>query len=315
VLNFTDTNFAGEGRELAAVALANFDATPKFLDGVKDGVVKAWTQTVHGYWTQLIRDTNETTLCSHGECESSLIPLNHTFVVPGGRFREQCQSFSHLPRLPLRTDTILPLDYWDSFWIVEGLLRSELYDIANGTLQNFMDEIAQFGFIPNGGRIYYLDRSQPPLFTAMLSAYVQASNDTAILKRGLPLAEKELQWWAANRAVSVTSPFGSQKNHTLFRYAVNNTAPRPESYLQDYTTANDPSLPALNETQRGALYGELASGAETGKEALFAVCIGEMDADERGQDGTTLPAGCPTTRSLATRLSVRSASRRPCRPT
>jgi len=45
-------------------------------------------------------------------------------------------------------------DYWDSYWIIEGLIKSELLDIANGTLQNFMDEIETFGFIPNGGRIY-----------------------------------------------------------------------------------------------------------------------------------------------------------------
>ena len=62
----------------------------------------------------------------------------------GGRYREQY--------------------YWDSFWIVEGLLESELYDIVNATLRNFMDELEHIGFIPNGGRIYYLNRSQPPLF-------------------------------------------------------------------------------------------------------------------------------------------------------
>ena len=56
------------------------------------------------------------------------------------------------------------VDYWDSKFILDGLLESELYDIANSTLQNFMDEIQLFGFIPNGGRIYYLDRSQPPFF-------------------------------------------------------------------------------------------------------------------------------------------------------
>lgn len=81
-------------------------------------------------------------------------------MIIGGRFREQY--------------------YWDSFWIIEGLLVSQLYDIANQTLQNFMDELDQFGFIPNGGRIYCkevlsleknlpnfttdLNRSQPPLF-------------------------------------------------------------------------------------------------------------------------------------------------------
>lgn len=54
--------------------------------------------------------------------------------VLGGRFREQY--------------------YWDSFWIVEGLLESRLFSIVNATLQNFMDEIETIGFIPNGGRIY-----------------------------------------------------------------------------------------------------------------------------------------------------------------
>jgi hypothetical protein len=33
----------------------------------------------------------------------------------------------------------------------------------------------------------------------------------------------------------------------------------------DYMTANDPALPPLNESQRASLYGELASGAETGE--------------------------------------------------
>ena len=64
----------------------------------------------------------------------------------------------------------------------------------------------------------------------MLADYVAASNDTSILERGLPLAEKELRWWAENRTVNVTSPF-SNKTFAMARYAVNNTAPRPESYL------------------------------------------------------------------------------------
>jgi neutral trehalase len=60
------------------------------------------------------------------------------FSHPGGRFREQY--------------------YWDSFWIVEGLIASELSNIVNSTLQNFMDEIETIGFIPNGGRIYCMIR-------------------------------------------------------------------------------------------------------------------------------------------------------------
>ncbi|KAI0754492.1 glycoside hydrolase family 37 protein [Daedaleopsis nitida] len=246
--DFVNTNFRGEGLELEAIALDNFKSSPSFLNNVSDPLVKAFSQTVHGYWTQLIRNTNDSALCpsgtQNGDCESSLIPLNHTFVVPGGRFREQY--------------------YWDSYWIVQGLIKSELFDIVKATLENFMDELKDFGFIPNGGRIYYLNRSQPPLFIHMLADYVAASNDTSILERALPLAEAELKWWAENRTLNVTSPF-SKTTYAMARYAVNNTAPRPESYLTDYLTANDPALSTpLTAQQRADLYAELASGAETG---------------------------------------------------
>ncbi|KAG6867339.1 hypothetical protein C0993_004208, partial [Termitomyces sp. T159_Od127] len=139
-------------------------------------------------------------------------------LIRGGRFREQY--------------------YWDSFWIVEGLIESGLFDVVNATLQNFMDELDNFGFIPNGGRIYY----------------------RTILRRALPLAEKELKWWDDNRSVQVQS--ASNVTHKVYHYSVNNSAPRPESYLTDYTTANVPDT--LNDTQKAALYAELASGAESG---------------------------------------------------
>jgi alpha,alpha-trehalase len=94
VITFLENDFKGEGLELEAVALPSFNANPAFLSNVSDPLLKAWSQTVHGYWTQLIRSTNASALCPEGtesgSCESSLIPLNHTFVVPGGRFREQC---------------------------------------------------------------------------------------------------------------------------------------------------------------------------------------------------------------------------------
>jgi alpha,alpha-trehalase len=55
--------------------------------------------------------------------------------------------------------------YWDSLWIMEGLLRSELESYARDLILNFMDLIDLYGFLPNGGRKYYLNRSQPPVFT------------------------------------------------------------------------------------------------------------------------------------------------------
>jgi len=136
IVNFLDTDFSGEGQELEALSLSNFNSNPPFLQNVTDSLLQAWSKTVHGYWTQLIRGSNDSRICESNLCQSTFIPLNHSFVIPGGRFREQY--------------------YWDSFWIIEGLIQSQLLDIANGTLQNFMDELDLYGFIPNGGRIYYV---------------------------------------------------------------------------------------------------------------------------------------------------------------
>ncbi len=98
IVNFLDTNFRGEGLELEAVALTNFDDNPASFNNISDPLVKAFSKTVHGYWTQLTRNTNQSALCPEGSesgsCESTLISLNHTFVVPGGRFREQC-AYTH----------------------------------------------------------------------------------------------------------------------------------------------------------------------------------------------------------------------------
>ncbi|KAI5988333.1 glycoside hydrolase family 37 protein [Pisolithus albus] len=247
LVNFVENDFLGEGLELEAAELTNFNANPAFLSNVTDPLLNAFAQIVNGYWTQLARSTNQSALCddyTNGACESTLIPLNHTFIIPGGRFREQY--------------------YWDSYWIIQGLLKSELYSIVNATLQNFMDEIDDFGFIPNGGRTYYLDRSQPPLFVNMVYDYVAVTNDTSVLQRALPLAETELAWWANNRTIEITSPY-TNKSYMLARYSVNNSAPRPESYLTDYLTANDPTYGSpLTQQQAEALYGELASGAESG---------------------------------------------------
>ena len=64
----------------------------------------------------------------------------------------------------------------------------------------------------------------------MLSEYVKTTGDSSILERALPLAERELTWWEKNRQVWVMSPY-TDKEHRVYRYAVDNSAPRPESYL------------------------------------------------------------------------------------
>lgn len=72
-----------------------------------------------------------------------------------------------------------------------------------------------------------------------------------------------MSWWDTNRSISVTSPY-TNRTHSVYHYNVFvNTAPRPEGYVEDYTTVMG-SSPALNESAQEALYSELATGAESG---------------------------------------------------
>lgn len=50
-------------------------------------------------------------------------------------------------------------DLRDSYFAISGLLIGGLTETVNNTLQNYLDSIENFGFIPNGGRIYYRNRS------------------------------------------------------------------------------------------------------------------------------------------------------------
>jgi hypothetical protein len=43
----------------------------------------------------------------------------------------------------------------------------------------------------------------------MINRYLEVTNDTSILARALPLAEKELKWWDDNRSVQASVSFPS----------------------------------------------------------------------------------------------------------
>ena len=45
---------------------------------------------------------------------------------------------------------------------------------AEKLIDNFITMIDSYGFIPNGFRIYFLNRSQPPFFSLMVKELVEA---------------------------------------------------------------------------------------------------------------------------------------------
>lgn len=119
--------------------------------------------------------------------------------------------------------------------------------------------VGSYGHVPNGARVYYLQRSQPPLLTLMMDRYVSHTNDTAFLRwaprppaaphapypgppraglRAWAWAEVgpgscprdnigtlalELDFWTQNRTVSVSS---GGKSYVLNHYAVPYGGPR-----------------------------------------------------------------------------------------
>ncbi|GAB7366783.1 hypothetical protein MBLNU230_g0734t1 [Neophaeotheca triangularis] len=250
--DFLSTYFGQAGSELAAIPTDELETNPVFLEHVESDVLRSFVEQVIDIWPDLTREYVGAGNCSG--CVSSFIPVNRTFVVAGGRFREAY--------------------YWDSFWIIEGLLRTQgsFTEISKNIIENFLDVIEEYGFLPNGLRRYYLNRSQPPVLTQMVRAYVEYTNDTSILDRAIPILIKEHDFFMTNRTVEVQV---DNATYSLNHYAVSNTQPRPESYYEDYVTATNESYYAesgiiypvntpLTETEREQLYSNLASGAESG---------------------------------------------------
>lgn len=252
--DFLSEYFGEAGSELEALPPDEFESNPEFLDNIKSSTVTSFVEQVIGIWPELTRRYVGADSSNCTGCVNSFLPLNRTFVVAGGRFREPY--------------------YWDSFWVIEGLLRTKgsFTEIARNIIENFLDFVEEFGFVPNGARVYYLNRSQPPLLAQMVRIYIEHTKDATILQRALPLLEKEYDFWVQNRTVVVKR---GGMNYSLNHYAVSNTQPRPESYYEDFVTATNETYyneegetfnatASLTETERAQLYANLASGAESG---------------------------------------------------
>jgi alpha,alpha-trehalase len=194
-------------------------------------------QHIRGLWPILTRQPDP------ADARSSLIPLPHPYVVPGGRFRE--------------------VYYWDSYFTMLGLVESGRVDLVRSMLDNFSYLVQTVGHIPNGNRSYYLGRSQPPFFAAMVGLYAQAT-DTAHALDYLAALEAEHAFWmdgaeqlgpgeAYRRVVGL--PDGSVLN----RYWDDLPEPRPESYREDYQVGQ-----TLSPGRRDAFYRTVRATAESG---------------------------------------------------
>ena len=56
------------------------------------------------------------------------------------------------------------------------------YEMVLNNLRNFFYELEKFGFIPNGSRSYYLNRSQPPFLGALIKLVLELFPEDKDLK-------------------------------------------------------------------------------------------------------------------------------------
>lgn len=234
--SFVDDHFL-EGNELTPWMPPDFDPEPPIIKQIADPKLKEFAKSVVGIWAKLGRKVDPEVAKSPEKYSFIYVP--NGFIVPGGRFKE--------------------LYYWDSFWMVRGLLISNMTQTAKGMIENLLYLVDKLGYIPNGSRTYYLGRSQPPLLAAMVASYFAATGDLAWLEQHLPTVEKELQYWLDKKKVTVEI---DGKKYVLLRYNADRTGkigPRPESYYEDYRIALE-----LPEHEREDFYIEMKSAAESG---------------------------------------------------
>eukprot|EP00105_Crassostrea_gigas_P029350 XP_011451277.1 PREDICTED: trehalase [Crassostrea gigas] len=232
---FVDDHFSGPGDEFQPWKPTDLPRMPAIMNHIKDPLLRGFAWDLCRTWKDLGRKIKIDVKLNPDRY--SLVYLPNPFIVPGGRFRETY--------------------YWDTYWVVKGLLLCEMTDTVKGMLENFAFMIQRFGFIPNGGRVYYSRRSQPPFFIPMMYDYYMATKNLTFVQSHLPAMETEYAFWMTNRSVSVQR---GDVTHILNRYASSVNSPRPESYSEDLKTASSTN----NSSARRQLYQNLVSAAESG---------------------------------------------------
>ena len=198
-------------------------------------------QHIRKLWPYLTRQPE------NQERGGSLIPLPHSYVVPGGRFRE--------------------IYYWDSYFTMLGLKECGRVDLIENMINNFAYLINTFGHVPTANRTYYLSRSQPPFFSLMVRLYSEMEGKK-ILKKYLPQMQREYDYWMDEGNSTREDYTGYRRvvrlpnGVVLNRYWDDKSTPRPEAYKEDVELAAD----AVDHHQVSAecVYRHLRAAAESG---------------------------------------------------
>jgi alpha,alpha-trehalase len=179
---FVEENFFEVGYDLVKVEPKDWHESAPFLSHVTDDRLVNFGRFLNCKWRSLLRSFDGSKVSGRRGATTALCTKN-SFIVPGGRFIEYY--------------------YWDTFWIVEGLLSSGMVHTTRGIIENFLDIVKTHGFVPNGSRVYYLNRSQPPLLTQMVDAYFKHTNDIKFLADAIDQLDTEYDYWMKKKAIKI----------------------------------------------------------------------------------------------------------------
>lgn len=177
---------------------------------------------------------------------TTLLEFGIPFFVPGCRFKE--------------------FYYWDSYWILRGLLGMKMEISAVHLIKNFISLIQTYGFVPNGARMYYLGRTQPPIFAFMIYSlykYNPEKYKTFVLGAALNAAIEEYEWLVKNKSVTFQK---NGKPVTMCRYHEESALPRLESFREDHQIAAELEKIKghLSKQETTKLFSHIRSASESG---------------------------------------------------
>lgn len=146
------------------------------------------------FWSQLKRTNTKS--------KDTLIGLPNAYLVPA----YDADS----------TFTFDEMYYWDSYFMVQGMLADEKNKkLVMGILDNMFHLIDTYGMVPNGNKTFLLAHSQPPLLTSFIfDVYSAYGMDKRWLEQAIKYAKREYQTvWMGEK-----KPHEHQVHKGLSRY-------------------------------------------------------------------------------------------------
>jgi alpha,alpha-trehalase len=153
---------------------------------------------VKAYWKKLER--------FHPKDDENLIGLPKPYLVPS---YAESHEFDY--------DELF---YWDSYFMIQGMLDEEHKELVMGILEDFVSMFKRFKIIPNASRLYYVSRTQPPFLTSFIFDVYNAYNPgEKWLKEMIEIAKQEYETvWMGTRKPNARQAYQGLNRYYDFNY-------------------------------------------------------------------------------------------------